>query len=106
MKKYSEGTKGYLSIIGGLSDDPKRARDLADAITKAVEGDPTIKVIESLVSNVHEAKQITDAFSLNPEIENFLKRVSAQQATVADLTPNVHNWLKEKHLTSKLKLRF
>lgn len=105
-KKYSEGTKGYLSIIGGLSDDPKRARDLADAITKAVEGDPTIKVIESLVSNVHEAKQITDAFSLNPEIENFLKRVSAQQATVADLTPNVHNWLKEKHLTSKLKLRF
>lgn len=105
-QKYSEGIKGYLSIIGGLSDDPKRARDLADAITRAVEGDPSIKVVESLASNVHEAKQITDAFSLNSEIENFLKKVSAQQATVVDLTPNVLNWLKEKHLTSKLKLRF
>ena len=104
--KYSEATKGYLSIIGGLSDDPKRARELADAITKAVDGDPSVKVIETLVSNVREAKQITDAYSLNPDIENFLKKVSSKQATVVDLTSNVLDWLKEKHLTSKLKLHF
>ena len=105
-EKYSEGTKGYLSMIGGLSSNPQRARELADNITKSVTSDPTTKSINSLVSDVAEAKQIVEAFSLNPEIELFLKKVSAQQATVVDLTPNVLAWLKEKNLTSKLRVRF
>lgn len=105
-KKYSEGTKGYLSMIGGLSADPKRSKELAENISKLVAGDPTIGGIKSLVSDVAEAKIIVEAFSLNPEIERFLKKVSAQQATVVDLTPNVLAWLKEKNLTSKLRVRF
>lgn len=104
--KYAEGSSGYLSMIGGLSADPKRAKELADNISKAVAADPTIKGISSLVSDVAEAKKIIEAFSLNPEIEAFLKKVSAQQATVLDLTPNILSWLKEKKLTSKLKIRF
>jgi len=105
-RKYSEGTKGYLSMIGGLSADPKRSKELADNIGKLVAGDPSIGGIRSLVSDVAEAKKIVEAFSLNPEIELFLKKVSAQQATVIDLTPNVLAWLKEKNLTSKLRVRF
>ena len=104
--KYAEGTKGYLSMIGGLSADPKRSKELADSIGKLVAGDPTIGGVKSLVANVAEAKKIVEAFSLNPEIERFLKKVSAQQATVVDLTPNVLAWLKEKNLTSKLRVRF
>ena len=104
--QYSDGTKGYLSMVGGLSDDPKRARELADNITKTVEGALSIIAIDKLVAYVAEAKKITEAFSLNPEIEGFLKRVSSQQATVRDLTPNIINWLSEKNLTQKLKIRF
>ena len=104
--KYSEGSKGYLSMIGGLSNDSKRAKELADRIAKTVAGDPSIKTVKSLVSDVAEAKKITDEFSLNPEIEDFLKKVSSQRATVFDLTPNVLTWLKEKNLTSKLKICF
>lgn len=105
-QRYSDGSKGYLSMIGGLSNDPKRARELADKITQTVAGDPSIKAINSLVSDVAEAKQITSKFSLNPEIEGFLKKVSSQQATVLDLTPSILAWLKEKNLTSKLKIKF
>lgn len=104
--KYSDGSKGYLSMIGGLSSDPKRAKELADNITKTVAGDPSIKAVRSLVADVAEAKQITEEFSLNPEVEAFLKKVSSQRATVVDLTPNVLTWLKEKNLTGKLKIRF
>lgn len=104
--KYSEGVKGYLSMIGSLSADPKRSKDLADNIGKLVAGDPTISGIKSLVADVAEAQNIVEAFSLNPEIERFLKKVSAQQATVIDLTPNVLAWLKEKNLTGKLRVRF
>lgn len=105
-RKHSEGTTGYLSMIAGLSPDPQKARELADSINKAVNGDPSMKAINSLIEYVQEAKKITDAFTLNHEIEAFLKKVSSQQATVFDLSPNVLAWLKEKNLTNKLKLRF
>lgn len=104
--KYSEGPRGYLSMIGSLSNDPKRAKELADNIEKTVAGDPSIKAVNSLTFDVAEAKQIIDEFSLNPEIEEFLKKVSLQRATVLDLTPNILTWLREKNLTSKLKIRF
>lgn len=104
--KYSDGSKGYLSMIGGLSSDPSRAKELADNITKTVAGDPSIKTVKSLVADVAEAKQITEEFSLNPKIELFLKKVSSQGATVSDLNPEVLAWLQEKKLTSKLKIRF
>lgn len=104
--KYSDGPKGYLSMIGGLSSDPKRAKELTDNISKTVAGDPSIKAVKSLVADVTEAKQITEEFSLNPEVEDFLKKVSSQRATVFDLTPDVLTWLKDKNLTGKLKIRF
>lgn len=104
--KYAEGTKGYLSIIGGLTQDPKKARELGDNITKTVEGALSINAINKLVTDVGEAKAITDSFSLNPAIEAFLKKVSSAQATVTDLTPEIMQWLKEKQLLSKLKVKF
>ena len=87
--QYSEGVRGYLSLIGELSDDPARA-----------------KKIHSLMADVAEAKRIIDAFSISPGVEIFLKKVSAQQATVFDLTPDILAWLKEKNLTSRLKVKF
>ncbi len=103
---YSEGTRGYLAMIGGLSDNPRRAKELSDSISKTASGTMSMKAINTLVSDVAEAKMITDAFSLNEEIEAFLEKVSNNQATVADLSADVLKWLQKKHLTNKLKLRF
>lgn len=103
---YAKGATGYLSMIGTLTDNPKQARDLVDGINKTVEGDPSINAISKLVDDVAVAKKITENFSINPKIESFLKKVSSQKATVADLTPDVTAWLKEKKLMEKLKVRF
>ena len=104
--KYAEGTKGYLSMISGLTQDPRKARELGDSITRTVEGALSINAINTLVSTVGEAKTITDSFALSPAIEAFLKKVSSAQATVTDLTPEIMQWLKDKQLLSKLKVRF
>lgn len=104
--KYAEGTKGYLSMISGLTQDPRKAREIGESITKTIEGELSINAINKLVSDVKLAKEITDSFSLSPAIETFLKKVSSQQATVTDLTPDVMQWLKDKKLLSKLKVRF
>lgn len=105
-RKYSDGSKGYLSMIGGLSNDPKQAKELADSINQTVVGAPSIKAVKRLVSDVSDAKRIADEFSLSPEIEHFLKKVSSQGATLLDVTPNVLKWLKEKGLTGKIAIRF
>lgn len=104
--KYAEGTKGYLAMISGLTQDPRKARELGESITKTVDGSLSINAINKLVADVGEAKAITDAFALSPAIEAFLKKVSTAQATVTDLTPEVMQWLKDKQLLSKLKVRF
>lgn len=104
--KYSDGPKGYLSMIGSLSDDPKKAKDLVDRIGNTVGGDPSKKAINTLVSDVTDAKRITDSFALNDSIEAFLKKVSLHQATVLDLSPEIMSWLNEMKLMPKLKIRF
>ena len=103
---YAKGSTGYLSMIGNLTNNPKQAKDLVEGINKIVKGDPSIKSIGKLVADVAAAKKITDSFSIGPKIESFLKKVSSQQAMVADLTPDVTAWLKEKKLMGKLKVRF
>lgn len=103
---YAHGAKGYLALIEGFTQDPQQARSLVVRITQAVEQPPSLERVEELVSDVAQAEELTRAFALNPEIEKFLKRVSACQATVADLTPEVMKWLEEKGLSGKLQVRF
>lgn len=103
---YAKGTTGYLSMISGLTENPRYARELVDGIDKTTKTDPSTQSISRLVEDVATARSITDAFSISPKIESFLKKVAAQQATVADLTPEVTAWLKEKNLMGKLKVRF
>lgn len=103
---YAKGPSGYLSMISGLTSDRKQANDILANINKLITGDPSSNAIVNLVSNVDAAKSITNEFSINPQIESFLKKVSSQQATIADLSPDVIAWLKEKRLMDKLKVRF
>ena len=104
--EYAKGCTGYLSMIAKLTDNPKQSKELVERINNTTAGDPSIKAISKLVEDVATANQITENFSISPEIESFLKKVSAQQATVVDLTSDVIAWLNEKHLMGKLKVRF
>ena len=103
---YSEGPKGYLSMIGGLTDNPSYAQNLSKEIDKAVNNTPSSTTIRKLVSAVGEANKISDSFALSPDIESFLKKVASQQATVSDLSPDIIRWLEKKNLKDKLKVKF
>lgn len=103
---YSEGTRGYLSMIGGLTDNPNDAAELSKKIRELTEGTVSLKSIDSLVESVSKAKKITDSFSLNSDIELFLKKVSSRQATIRDITPNILKWLTEKNLLDKLRVNY
>ena len=103
---YTEGVRGYLQMIGSLTADPVQAKKLADRLAQAAEGEPSVTAVNELISDVEEANAITESFSINTEIEVFLRKVSNRQATVHDLTPEILGWLQEKRLTSRLMVRF
>lgn len=104
--EYSDGPRGYISMIAGFTDNPERTKELADTIHIIASGSVSLKQIRELASNVAMANKLKAHFLLEPEIQTFLKKVSTQQATVADLTPTVQGWLKEKNLMEKLKISF
>lgn len=104
--KYSESIQGYLSLIGALTSNPQKASDLYGKISKITSGALSETNIDSLIQNVEQARMITDGFSLNSNIELFLKKVSDRQATILDLTPQVQKWLSDKGLSGKLRISF
>lgn len=103
---YAEGARGYLSLIAGLTADPRGAGMLADRISDTCNSPPTARGVRTLITDVSKAQEIISRFSIKPEIEAFLKKVSSRQATVFDLTPEVLSWLKEQGLSGKLKVNF
>ena len=103
---YSEGTAGYLAMIAGLTDNPKEAKDLSEKIISTTTLNVTVKNINTLAEDVRKAKHITENFSLKPNIEAFLKKVSSGQASVEDLSLEVQDWLNAKGLKKKLKISF
>lgn len=103
---YSDGIRGYLNTISSLTNNPKQAKELSDRIKETVLGEPSVKAIDTLIADVEEAKAITEEFKMDASIEGFLKKVSANTATLSDLTPGVLSWLNEKKLTSKINITF
>ena len=80
------------------------SKDAVFALSSTVKA--TAKSVQALLTDVSKAKEIIARFSIEPEIEIFLKKVSAQQATVFDLATEVLSWLKNQGLTGKLKVYF
>ena len=64
------------------------------------------KAIDTFLENVKRGKGLIDGLHLNEEAEKFIVKVRTQQATVADLSPHIMDWLKENHLTGQIKVRF
>lgn len=103
---YADSVSGYLGIVQGLTDRPKEVADLRDQIIKLTSSDPTVVATKRLASDVTQANGIISQFSLKPEIEVFLRKVSSKTATVKDVTPEVLSWLESKKLVDKLRVSF
>ena len=93
-------------MIAGLTNNPAAARELCTRIQMLSRASISEKNINDLASSVNLAKTTTSSFSLKPEIEAFLEKVSSGKASIADLNPVVQDWLTEKGLRQKLRICF
>ena len=103
---YAEGVTGYLGIVQGFSDSPADVEALRIRIQKLTTESPSAEAAKKLSIDVSQANTIIAQFSLKPEVEVFLRKVASREASAADLTPNVLEWLQEQKLLSKLRISF
>ena len=64
------------------------------------------QAVYDFLNDVESAQKLVNSLQLDAEIETFIVKVLTQQATVTDLNDHVLSWIKENHLTGKLKIRF
>ena len=96
--------KSRLAILRSLSADGQRIQKLETSMQAAFTNPVTKEHIRSFAQDVAEAKQITDKFPLDAEIEDFLQKVSQRRATLADLTPEVLLWLRKYQFLRKFRI--
>ncbi len=98
-----------LTSLKSLLGDTKEADSLIKSLNSANQNMPSsIGAIDNYLSNVERGKKIIEGlhFDSDPEVKAFITQVQAQKATVDILTPHILKWLKDNHLTNKIKLRF
>lgn len=103
----SNGVEDSLASLKGMLQNKQEAEKLLEALEKAKVSLPgSAKVIDTFLDNVKRGKGLIDGLHLDEEAERFIAKVRTQQATVADLSPHIMDWLKENHLTGQIKVRF
>ena len=103
----SNGVENSLASLKGLLQNKQEAEDLLETLQKAKVSIPgSSKAIDTFLENVKRGKGLIDGLHLDEEAEKFIVKVRTQQATVADLSPHIMDWLKENHLTGQIKVRF
>ena len=62
--------------------------------------------ISIINNNMEEGKIIINSLGVNKDIEEFLKKISENKATIFDLKPEILEWIKSKNLENKIALTF
>lgn len=98
--------KSYLSVIMQLLENRSEATNLIRMLDADKDANPSSASVNRMELNIRKAHEITDNFQLTPEVKLFLEKVKSRNATFADLTPAVMDWITVNHLKSKLKIGF
>lgn len=95
-----------LNILRQVAESSKQMaiRNLQSEIKKC----ETWPINSDLLENYYEACEKADEYrqsmSFDDEIEDFLRKVSSKNATLADITPKVMEWIEKEKFKGKIGL--
>lgn len=98
-----------LELLKKLLGNTKEAENILEYLKKARVTMPgSEKELDIFTEKLDRGKKIVDNlhFTSDKEIGTFLENVRVGRATIEDVTPKVLDWLRDNHLTGKIKLSF
>ena len=103
----ADGVYNSLNSLKGLLPNRSNTEELLRRLASNKSTLPkSDQVVYNFLNDVESAQKLVNSLQLDAEIELFIVKVLSQQATITDLNDHVLNWIKENHLTGKLKIRF
>ena len=103
----ADGVYNSLNSLKGLLPNRSNTEELLRRLASNKSTLPkSDQVVYNFLNDVESAQKLVNSLQLDAEIELFIVKVLSQQATITDLSDHVLNWIKENHLTGKLKIRF
>lgn len=105
-KKYVVPIQSYLNVIQFLLDNKEEAASLSRSLATGAATEPTAAIVHTLAANAQKANALTSNFQMSDSIRIFLNKTKSRSATLADITPEVRDWITEHKLDRKIKLSF
>ena len=104
---YSEYTGGIVStlkVISGL--DKTTTSECLLNIQAAAGWEMERKVYEKMVASMAEADTLILNLDMDQNIISFLQKMNMGQATLADLNPQISEWIQKEAIEKKIRLSF
>lgn len=98
--------QSYLNVIQFLLDNQEEAESLSRSLGTGAKAEPTPAIVSTLVANVQKANALTCSFQMSDSVRSFLNKTKNGSATLADITPEVRDWITAHKLDKKIKLSF
>lgn len=105
-KKYVVPIQSYLNVIQFLLDNKEEAASLSRSLATGSAAEPTAAIVHTLAANAQKANALTSNFQMSDSVRIFLNKTKSRSATLADITPEVRDWITEHKLDRKIKLSF
>jgi hypothetical protein len=107
VKQYALLTSARVSTLKVISEiDTEKVSSCLRDIQKAETWNTDIVVLKTMMSGLESTDHLISNLGLNQDIIQFLQNMNQGRATLADLTDEVLNWIKEENLESKIRLSF
>lgn len=99
--------RNTINSLTNISNDLSKISIVTNALNPNKVYWPVDDKVEKIInSNIIEGNNIINSLGVNKEIEEFLKKISENKATIFDLKPEILEWIKSKNLEDKIALAF
>ena len=105
-KEHVAPIQSYLNVIQFLLDSKEEAASLSRSLATGAAAEPTAAIVHTLAANARKANSLTSSFQMSDSVRVFLNKTKNRNATLADITPEVQDWIAEHKLNRKIKLSF
>lgn len=105
-KNHVTPIQSYLNVIQVLLDNTDEAASLSRSLGTGSTADPTPAIVNTLAANAQKANALTSNFQMSDSVRTFLNKTKNRSATLADITPEVRDWITAHKLDKKIKLSF
>lgn len=101
---FTRDTVNTLKVISGI--DKETTTECLRRIQAASEWEADKSVYEQMVSSIEDANVLISNLKMDQLVIDFLRKMNVGHATLADLTPNVSEWIQKESIESKIRLSF